>query len=144
MAQKTGGGDYNAISDINVTPFVDVVLVLLVIFMVTAPTIMKDSLGVQLPKSSQGSGAAPKTFGVAITKQGQFIVNGEVLDDATFSTKVQEALKSDPGIQALISADADSRHVELVRAIDLLKSAGLEKFALEVRKENAPGDIQKQ
>ena len=135
MAQKSSPGDYHAISDINVTPFVDVVLVLLVIFMVTAPAILKDSLGVQLPKASQGDGAAAKSFGVAITRQGQIILNGEVVDEETLRSQVQEALKGDPKTQALISADEDSRHAELVKVIDVLKSAGLERFALEVRKE---------
>ena len=140
MAQKTGRSDYNAISDINVTPFVDVVLVLLVIFMVTAPAILKDSLGIQLPKSGTADSPKNRTFGLAITRQGQFILNGEIVDESVLSTKVKEALKEDAGVQALISADQDSRHAELVRAIDVLKSSGLEKFALEVRKDKSDGE----
>jgi len=143
MSQKTGRGDYNAISDINVTPFVDVVLVLLVIFMVTAPAIMKDSLGIQLPKSSQTDGPKAKSFGIAITRQGQVIVNGELVDEETLKLKVADALKEDSKTQALISADEDSRHAELVRVIDLLKSSGLERFALEVRKDEASGESTK-
>jgi biopolymer transport protein ExbD len=60
-----------------VTPFVDVVLVLLVIFMVTAPMLMKDVIGIHLPKSTSSDQKALQSLGVAVTKQGQILLNGE-------------------------------------------------------------------
>jgi biopolymer transport protein ExbD len=139
MAIKFGNrrGDYPAISDINVTPFVDVVLVLLVIFMVTAPTIMKDTLGIHLPKSSTGDGKKPVTFGVAVTRQGQILLNGEIVSDDILKSKVADEIEKSPDLQALVSADTDTRHGDVVHAIDLLKQSGLKKFALEIKKDEA-------
>lgn len=72
------GDDGEPMSSINVTPFVDVVLVLLVIFMVTAPVLMKDSFGIHLPKATQSDQKISASLGVAVTKQGQILINGEL------------------------------------------------------------------
>lgn len=126
--------DHNLISEINVTPFVDVVLVLLVIFIVTAPALVKDTLGIKLPKSSQADGKTAQTLGLAVTKQGQILVNGEVSTPEAVAVRVKEALARNPDAQAIITADRDARHGDVVRAIDLVKSAGLSKFALQIEK----------
>lgn len=122
------------ISAINVTPFVDVVLVLLVIFMVTAPVLMKDAIGIHLPRAASADQKASASFGVAITKTGQILLNGELVSDETLTQHVKEALAKDPDTRALISADADARHGDVVKAIDLVKSAGMEHFAIQIEK----------
>ena len=66
------------ISAINVTPFVDVVLVLLVIFMVTAPALMKDAIGLHLPKAATADAKSINPLGIAVTKQGQILINGQL------------------------------------------------------------------
>ncbi len=124
--------DNGPISAINVTPFVDVVLVLLVIFMVTAPMLMQDSIGIKLPKASSADKKVTSKLGVAITRQGQFLLNGEPVSPETITTRVKQALASDPETQALISADAEARHGDVVRAIDLIKSAGMNHFAIQI------------
>ena len=127
------------ISAINVTPFVDVVLVLLVIFMITAPTMMKDTLGIQLPKASSSEGAKPESLAVVINEQGQILVNGKLSSADELALEAQAAVRANPSIQALIAADENSRHSALVLAIDTLKSAGLERFAIQVRKPESIG-----
>lgn len=122
------------ISAINVTPFVDIVLVLLVIFMVTAPILMKDTLGLHLPKASHGDQKTLQSLGIVVTKQGQILVNGQLATPEVVQTQVAEALKKNPDTQALISADQDARHGDVVRAIDLVKSAGLARFAIQIEK----------
>jgi biopolymer transport protein ExbD len=122
------------ISAINVTPFVDVVLVLLVIFMVTAPVLMKDSIGIKLPKSSTADQKTTSSLGVAVTRQGQILVNGQLASDEALSSQVKETLRANPGAHALISADAEARHADVVRAIDLVRSAGMEHFAIQIEK----------
>jgi biopolymer transport protein ExbD len=136
MSADTGNfSDENGpISAINVTPFVDVVLVLLVIFMVTAPALMKDSIGIHLPKASSADQKSTQTIGIAVTKQGQILVNGQLADPAAIAAGVQQALRTNPDTQALISADTDSRHGDVVRAIDMVKSAGLTHFGLQIEK----------
>jgi biopolymer transport protein ExbD len=127
--------DSGPISSINVTPFVDVVLVLLVIFMVTAPLLMQDSIGIHLPKASSPDKKLSSKMGVAVTRQGQILLNGMLASPETISARVKEALAKDPDTQALISADGDARHADVVRAIDLIKSAGMNRFAIQIEKQ---------
>lgn len=122
------------ISAINVTPFVDVVLVLLVIFMVTAPALMKDAIGITLPKAASADAKAIHPVGIAVTKQGQILLDGQLTDPTSITTQLQARVQAEPEVQALISADADARHGDVVRAIDLVKSAGLTHFAIQIER----------
>lgn len=127
--------DLAPIAGINVTPFVDVVLVLLVIFMITAPMILKDALRIQLPKAASVDTKAAQTLGVVVTKQGEILLNGKPVVAEALAEAVRAALAQDPATQAVISADVDARHGDVVRAIDLVKSAGLSHFAIEIQRE---------
>ena len=117
------------------TPFVDVVLVLLVIFMVTAPLLMQDSIGIHLPKAASSDKKLTSKMGVAVTRQGQILLNGVLASPEAITARVREALAKDPETQALISADGDARHADVVRAIDLIKSAGMNRFAIQIEKQ---------
>ena len=127
------------ISDINVTPFVDVVLVLLVIFIVTAPALVKDTLGIRLPKAAAADGSAMETLGVAVTAQGQVLLNGTIATEEAVTAAVRAALAKNPDAQAIIAADGEARHADVVRAIDLVKSAGMNRFALQVERPEKTG-----
>lgn len=127
--------DSGAISNINVTPFVDVVLVLLVIFMVTAPALMKDVIGINLPKSTSTEQKAVASIGIAVTKNGQILLNGQILTIEQLEGEIQAALLKNPETQAIIAADEDSRHGDLVLVIDTIKKNGLNKFALQIKKQ---------
>lgn len=122
------------INEINVTPFVDVVLVLLVIFMVTAPMMMKDIIGLNLPKTSSSENQSVSTLAIAVTKSGQYIFNGELLSLDGVTEKAKEALLKNSQIQAVISADVDARHGDVVKVIDTVKTIGIENFAIQVEK----------
>jgi biopolymer transport protein ExbD len=126
--------DYSPVSAINVTPFVDVVLVLLVIFMVTAPAMMKNVLGIQLPKAASNEQKMPDSVGIAINRENQVYFNGTVISIDELATKTTEALAKNPSVQAIISADEKTLHGEVVKVIDIIKQAGIIKFALEIRK----------
>jgi biopolymer transport protein ExbD len=127
--------DTDSFNEINITPFVDVVLVLLVIFMITAPVMMKESLKVQLPKTlTSESQSKSTTIGVAVTKEGQFIFKGKVLTKSELENQLIEIEKIDNKTNFLISADTDSRHGDVVSVIDLLKKNNLNYFALQVER----------
>lgn len=126
--------DQGPISGINVTPFVDVVLVLLVIFMITAPALMKDSFGIHLPKATSSDQKSLPSLGIAITQQGTILINGELASPEAVSAQVKLALAKDPNTRAMISADGEARHADVVKAIDLVKSAGMERFAIQIEK----------
>ena len=113
-----------------------VVLVLLVIFMITAPILMRDAIKLNLPKITSASDKTSSTMGVAITKAGQILLNGQLITDDGLRATVQEELKKNVAVQAIISADIDARHGDVIHAIDVIKSAGLEKFAIQVEREN--------
>jgi biopolymer transport protein ExbD len=137
MAGKFDSND-EGINEINITPFVDVVLVLLVIFMVTAPVMIKESLKVNLPKTlSSDISSKAASVGIAITKEGQFVLSGKILTTELLEVELNRYAKSARETNFLISADADSRHGDVVRVIDLLKRNGLNRFALQVEKVKA-------
>ncbi len=129
------------ISGINVTPFVDVVLVLLVIFMVTAPLLVKDILDVKLPKTKSGDGQVVQTLGVAVNRSGQILLNGNITDEAGLQLAVKSTLAQHPDAQAIIAADVEVPYGKVVRVIDLLKTSGLEKFAVQIERDETDKPI---
>ena len=121
MATKLDDQD-DGINEINITPFVDVVLVLLVIFMVTAPVMMKESLKVNLPKTlTSDVTAKTDSIGVAITKEGQVLFNGKLLSTENLQNELRTISQKAPETNFLISADTETRHGDVVRMIDMLK-----------------------
>lgn len=134
MAGKFDSGD-DGINDINITPFVDVVLVLLVIFMVTAPVMIKESLKVNLPKTlTSDITTKAASVGVAITKEGQVLFNGKLLGPDSLNAELKSIAAKAPDTNFLISADTETKHGDVVRMIDLLKRNNLNRFALQVEK----------
>jgi biopolymer transport protein ExbD len=134
MAAKLDDHD-DGINEINITPFVDVVLVLLVIFMVTAPVMMKESLKVNLPKTlTSDVTAKTDSIGVAITKEGQVLFNGKLLSTDNLQNELRTISQNAPETNFLISADTETRHGDVVRMIDMLKKNNLNRFALQVEK----------
>src|SRR4249920_1316682 len=92
-------------SDINMTPLIDVMLVLLVIFMITAP-LMTSSLKLDLPRTEGGQpNDAPQFIAVALDAQGRTYVGDEVVDAATFAARVTEAAKRNPQTEVQLRAD---------------------------------------
>jgi biopolymer transport protein ExbD len=130
----TQGSGQGLISAINVTPFVDVVLVLLVIFMVTAPIIAKDLLNVKLPKTDSGDGKAVSSLGVSVNRQGQVLLNGVPISEDVLRDEVRKALVANKDTQAIIAGDVETQYGNIVRVIDIVKSAGLSRFAIQVER----------
>jgi biopolymer transport protein ExbD len=133
MAGTFGGGDEDAISGINVTPLVDVVLVLLVIFLMTAPVIYQSAIKVQLPKARTGEDAGVKgPLNFTINAEGKIYWNAEELS----WEKLTERLKAlGPKVSeetAIISADETTPHGVVVKLMDSLRASGLVRFALNV------------
>jgi biopolymer transport protein ExbD len=123
------------INEINITPFVDVVLVLLVIFMVTAPVMIKESLKVNLPKTlTSDITTKAASIGVAISKEGQVFLEGNLMGPESLENELKRISREAPETNFLISADTDSRHGDVVKMIDLLKRNNLNRFALQVEK----------
>jgi biopolymer transport protein ExbD len=134
MAKKSFGAEDEAISDINVVPLVDIILVVLIIFMVTAPMIMKPSINVNLPKAASGDKTTASQLNITISDSGALNLNGSRSDEGAIQLKAQEELGKNPDVQAIIAADKDVPHGTVVRILDLIKSAGVKKFAISIDK----------
>jgi biopolymer transport protein ExbD len=127
--------DDNAdISEINVVPLVDIILVVLIIFMLTAPMIMKPSIKVNLPKAATGEQTVQTQLSVTIAANGSLTLNGKPADSAQISSEAAAALQTNPDIQAVIAADKDVPHGTVVGILDLIKSVGVKKFAISIDK----------
>ena len=120
------------ITGINVTPLVDIILVLLIIFMLTANIISKPSIKVELPQASTGEASEPTTVALTLTKTGDLYLNGTPTDEATLRSYLPGVVKSDPKTQAVIAADKEVTHGRVIWLIDLVRTAGIYKFALNI------------
>ncbi len=121
-------------SEINVVPLVDVILVVLIIFMVTAPMIMKPSINVNLPKAASGEATTPSKLNITISNDGKLNLDGEIVEDAQVQAKALEEVGKNPDIQAIIAADKDVPHGRVVSVLDIVKGAGVKKFAISIDK----------
>lgn len=133
MAFKADQGD-EIMSEINVVPLVDVILVVLIIFMVTAPMIMKPSINVNLPKAASGEATTPSKLNITISNDGKLNLDGEIVEDAQVQAKALEEVGKNPDIQAIIAADKDVPHGRVVSVLDIVKGAGVKKFAISIDK----------
>lgn len=135
MAAKLGGDNEDPIAEINIVPFVDIILVILIIFMVTTPIIMKPSINVNLPDAQSGDETTPSQLGITITKDGQILLNGQPSNEEGIKTYAAQVVTEKPDIQAIISADKDVAHGQVVSVIDAVKTGGVKKFAITIDRE---------
>ena len=121
----------SAITDINVTPFVDVVLVLLIIFMVTARLIVARGIEIDKPKAATG-GEVQSTLRVSVDDKGHVHVNGTRFDDdAGAIARIKEVAGAMTKPKAIIAGDQRAAYGGVMRAIDLVKRSGIDAIALE-------------
>ena len=122
------------ITAINVTPLVDVTLVLLIIFMVTAKMIAGQGIPLDLPKSKT-AGATQTVLNVAIDAQGEVLANGsKVTSDADLKSRASRALRDNPELRTVISASSAARHGQVMRVLDTVRDAGVTKVAFAADK----------
>lgn len=126
-----GKADFDdEISDINIVPLVDIILVVLIIFMVTAPALVKPSVRLDLPEAASGDATEPSLFQVAITSDGRVLVNNEDVDEASVRRRAEVEAKTNPDVQAIIAADRDTPHGTVIEVMDWLKSSGVKNLAV--------------
>ena len=121
-----------AIVGINVTPLVDITLVLLIIFMVTARIIVSQSVPMDLPKAASGTDVQV-VFSAAIGADGKLLVDSKgVPDDEAIFALAREAHTKNPDVRAVIKADSSIPHGRVIHILDLMKQAGISKIAFGV------------
>jgi len=134
---QTGGDEDEVITWINVTPLVDIVLVLLIIFMVTTTYMVRAQINVDLPRAASGESEVQKTLTFQVRKDGTYLLDNRSVTLERIGAEVARTLEDNPELRAVIAAD---KHVEYRRVIDLidtLKNNGLDKFALNIEREGS-------
>ena len=132
----TRGRRRGGITGINVTPMVDIMLVLLVIMMVSSIYIVSRALKVELPKTATSDEAAQSPMTVTLTKDNKIFLNNEpVADDKDLSARFARARAAAGEPSLVVSADGLAYHRAVVHVIDLAKQQGITKFAISVQAE---------
>jgi biopolymer transport protein ExbD len=119
---------------INVTPFVDIALVLLIIMMVSATYIVSQSLKVELPKTASSDETVSRTYAVTIDAGGALHWNDKPVTEAELVAELVAAKAASKEVTLVISADENARHGSVVHVIDTAKVVGITKFAINVQK----------
>ncbi|MES1205114.1 MAG: biopolymer transporter ExbD [Pseudomonadota bacterium] len=136
VSDNDGDGEEGGmISGINVTPLVDITLVLLIIFMVTATYIVRQAIHVDLPRAANAGESTGTTMAIILTKEGDIYVDGKKRDETGLRDAARDALAKDKDTRAIISADKNALHGSVVRVLDLIKGEGVSKFAINIEKE---------
>lgn len=138
MAGGASGGDDDMIVGINITPLVDIILVVLIIFMVTATSIVKAQIGVDLPKAASGQSELKTTLTFQVASDGSFKMDSNAVTLEQIAQLVRAEKKKDPDVRAVIAADKGVEYGKVIELIDTVKLNGIEKFALNIERKSKP------
>jgi biopolymer transport protein TolR len=127
--------DDHIIAEINVVPFVDIVLVLLITFMLTSSAIIKASFTVELPTAASAGTAVPSTLNVVLDAAGRLYLDGAETSHEILGAHVARASWKDKDLQAVISADKSVNYGQVVRVLDVVKGNGVKVFSLNIQRE---------
>ena len=124
------------IAGINITPFTDVVLVLLVIFMIATPLLIRSEIKVNLPRTAAADTAAQKTIVVTIDAVGNVYVDGSRVAVEQLAPALSTTLKKRPNAPVIIMGDREVRYDLVVQVLEIARTSGVNKLSLavEVRK----------
>ena len=129
-----GFDDDDIISGINVTPLVDIALVLLIIFIVTSTIIVKASINADLPSAASAEEVLPETVSVLVDREGALYLNGEPVTRAELEAGLRAEVAVNPEIRALIAAHGGLLYDQVVEIIDMVRLAGFAGFSLNVQR----------
>ncbi len=133
MGQRAKNDDDDLISDINIVPFVDILLVILIIFMVTAPVVMRPSLKIQLPEATTGDKTKFTPFQLMVSSKEEITLNGEPIQFENLKALAAGFISENPAGQAVISADENVSHGDVISILDQIKLGGVKKLGLSIR-----------
>lgn len=134
MAAQLNNDD-ELMTAINVTPLVDVTLVLLVILMITASYVASQSIPMNLPRGATGEATAT-TLTISVDSEGHTFLDAVPIDDASLRARFRAAHAQSADTQAVIAADSKTDHGQVVRVIDLLRQEQIVNFAINVQPED--------
>ena len=129
MQVKSNDG---VVSEINIVPFVDVVLVILIIFLVISPTFIKPGFDINLPQAKTAKKPENVKVILSIDIEGSFYFNQKPIEEKALNERLKTMLEKDKDMKAVIAADKDVAHGNVIALIDLVRKAGVQKFAVSV------------
>ena len=122
--------DGRIMSEINITPLTDVMMVLLVIFMVTTPLLMTDAFKVKLPKAVAAASDTSTGQVVAVSADGSVSLNGESIAFDALSERLKVAIDKSTDKTVIVKADGSARHSMVVAVLDAARQAGAERLSI--------------
>lgn len=125
--------DDELLTEINITPFVDIILVILIIFLLVAQVIGPQVLGIKLPKATQSDILTKQPVTVFLDTLGKIAVNGVYVDEEGMKRFIKEQLERNPQLEVIISADEKVFHGRVVTILDTIKGLGVTKLAIHVQ-----------
>jgi biopolymer transport protein TolR len=126
------GPIHGPITDINMTPFVDIVLVILIVFLLTATVMLPRTFSIALPKATQAYKLESFPVIISIDRTGHIAINGTMLKQESDFDQVFSSQKQGKETLAIIAADRDTRHGRLIEVIDRLKCLKVSRIGIEV------------
>jgi biopolymer transport protein ExbD len=128
MAFGTQDDTDEVMNEINMTPLVDVMLVLLIIFIITVP-VMKHSVNIDLPRaSSEAQNIKPETVRLTVDAQGAYYLNDAKIEDADLASRLRTAAAQNPQPELHIRGDKAVRYERVAQAMAAAQQAGLRKI----------------
>jgi biopolymer transport protein ExbD len=124
----------NEIGNINITPMVDVILVLLVIFMVTANFLKRESVNINLPKAAAADPNEAQSVQVAMMKDGKILLEGAPATETRLESALSREAKLRPNMRVTLSADERLAYGEIAGVMGLIRKSGVSRIALSVKR----------
>jgi biopolymer transport protein ExbD len=134
MAMAAGSNEDEVIDGINITPMVDVILVLLVIFMVTANFLKKESININLPKVQAADPNVSQSVQVALTRDGKILLEGQSITEDKLISTLERDIKFRPNMRLTLSADEKLAYGTIMKLMGVIRKAGVSRVALSVKK----------
>ncbi len=133
MAMNNNLGQDEIVSDINMTPLIDVMLVLLIIFMVSSSAAIESGLNVDLPEASTVNEAPPSSLVISLSKSGEIAVAGDVVTMADLKAKIIKGLAEKKTTTVVLEGDGQSSLNSAFDVMNVAKEAGAKEFALAAK-----------
>ena len=128
--------DEKEFSEINITPFTDVMLVLLLVFMIASPFLVVGALKVKLPEASTAESISEKNIEVFLDTANKLYINDNYVTMQELLIQIQMKLQANPGQAVVIKADKEVFHGNFIKLLDELKKVGVTKFLIGANKKN--------
>jgi biopolymer transport protein ExbD len=126
-------GEEAAITGINVTPLVDIILVVLIIFMATAPLIHNRAIKVDLPKAAQHEKASTEALTLVFNARREITLSGRSMSPGELGRALKGLAAASPEIRLSLRADKSIPYGEIIGLLDVVRGAGVRKVGLEVK-----------